>query len=74
VNARQWRAAAKPIVWDLAAVLEELGTMRFDPADVPSNLYDSFWRAVLLRDEAALRLVCGEMKREAQRRMLREAA
>jgi hypothetical protein len=30
VNDRQWREVARPISWDLAAVLAEYGTLRLD--------------------------------------------
>jgi DNA-binding FadR family transcriptional regulator len=73
VNAEQWREVARPISRNLAAVLAEYGTLRFDPRDVPQHLYGRFWAAVERRDPEALRAASREISKEAERRMLKEA-
>jgi hypothetical protein len=59
-------------VWDLAATLEEFGTLRFAPTDVPPGLYSRFWAASERRDPEALRAVCRGIREEGLRRMLSE--
>ena len=64
---------AKPVVLDTAAVLDEHGSLHFDPRDVPSQLYTRFWAAVEPRDPEVLRAASQEIRKEARRRMLEGA-
>ena len=68
MNRREWRHVARPIVWDLAAVLEEYGSLRFEPRDL-GDLYPRFRAAAEWRDPEALRRACREIGLEARRRM-----